>query len=44
MKNFIQSDKDQDGLLNLDEFYEYWKREYKYFINEIGRYTDKTDE
>lgn len=44
MKNFIDSDKDQDGLLNLDEFHEYWRRECKYFINQLGQYHEKTDE
>ena len=44
MLRFIEADKDMDGRLNMDEYYEFWDISYRYFFEKYGAYIQKTDE
>jgi len=41
---FIEADKDKDGRLNIDEYFEYRRLTYNYFTELYGAYYDKDDE
>jgi hypothetical protein len=41
---FLDADRDGDGLLNLDEFFDYYAVEKDYFVQHCGGWLDKTDD
>ena len=40
----MDADKDQDGRLNMDEWFDYWDKKYNYFKGQYGQYIELTDE
>lgn len=41
---FIEADKDMDGRLNMDEYFDFWDLSYRHFFDQYGAYTQKSDE
>lgn len=44
LSTFVQCDINQDGILDLDEYFAFWNAEYNYFVKQCGQYIEKTDE
>ena len=44
MLRFIDADKDKDGRLNMDEYFNFWENTYQYFKSIMGTYMQKSDE